>query len=219
MSLNPTAAIVARRLKQQGFSNAQIAGVLGNFAQESGFNPRVNEGGKVGGPMGRGGYGLAQWTGGRQSALVNFAKQRKMDPGDPTLQADFLAYELEGPERRAADILRQAKSPEQAALVFRQHFERAGIPKDEVRMKAARDYYGKVGQLDQGIDFSRPALPGEMPGVVETFRNAGLEIQPKETEEQANMSSSLLDAFKTQVLSNLMPGGLITNLLPGGVLQ
>jgi hypothetical protein len=219
MSLNPTAAIVARRLKQQGFSNAQIAGVLGNFAQESGFNPRVNEGGKVGGPMGRGGYGLAQWTGGRQSALVNFAKQRKMDPGDPTLQADFLAYELEGPERRAADILRQAKSPEQAALVFRQHFERAGIPKDEVRMKAARDYYGKVGQLDQGIDFSRPALPGEMPGVVETLRNAGLEIQPKETEEQANMSSSLLDAFKTQVLSNLMPGGLITNLLPGGVLQ
>jgi hypothetical protein len=219
MSLNPTAAIVARRLKQQGFSNAQIAGVLGNFAQESGFNPRVNEGGKVGGPMGRGGYGLAQWTGGRQSALVNFAKQRKMDPGDPALQADFLAYELEGPERRAADILRQAKSPEQAALVFRQHFERAGIPKDEVRMKAARDYYGKVGQLDQGIDFTRPALPGEVPSVVDTLRNAGLEIQPKETEEQQSTSSTLLDVFKTQVLNNLMPGGLITNLLPRGVLQ
>jgi hypothetical protein len=220
MSLNPAAAVVARRLKQQGFSNAQIAGVLGNFAQESGFNPRVNEGGKVGGPMGRGGYGLAQWTGGRQSALVNFAKQRKKDPGDPELQADFLVYELQGPESRAAASLRKAQSPEQAALVFRRDFERAGIPKDEVRMKAARDYYGKVGQLDQGIDFSRPALPGEMPSVLDTLRNAGLEIQPKDAEEQAqSVSGSLLNAFKAQVLSNMMPGGLITNLMPGGILQ
>lgn len=220
MSLNPAAAVVARRLKQQGFSNAQIAGVLGNFAQESGFNPRVNEGGKVGGPMGRGGYGLAQWTGGRQSALVNFAKQRKMDPGDAGLQADFLVYELQGPESRAAASLRKAQSPEQAALVFRRDFERAGIPKDEVRMKAARDYYGKVGQLDQGIDFTPRALPGEQPSVADALRNAGLEIQPRESQEEPEkLSSNLLDAFKAQVLSNLMPGGLINNLLPGGVLQ
>ncbi len=220
MSLNPAAAVVARRLKQKGFSNAQIAGVLGNFAQESGFNPRVNEGGKVGAPLGIGGYGMAQWTGGRQKNLVNFAKQRKMDPGDPVLQADFLVYELEGPESRAAASLRKAQSPEQAALVFRRDFERAGIPKDEVRMKAARDYYGKVGQLDQGIDFAPPALPGEQPSVVDALRNAGLEIQRKETpEEPEKLSSSLLDAFKTQVLANLMPGGLVSNLLPGGILQ
>lgn len=151
MSLNPVAAIVARRLKQQGFSDAQVAGVLGNFQQESGFNPRINEGGKVGAPLGKGGFGLAQWTGGRQSALVNFAKQKKMDPGDPMLQADFLAYELEGPEKRAAESLRQAKSPEQAALVFRRDFERAGIPKDEVRMQAARNLLPKLSSLG-GID-------------------------------------------------------------------
>lgn len=155
MSLHPSAAIVARKLKQQGFTNAQIAGVLGNFQQESGFNSRVNEGGVVGAPAGRGGYGLAQWTGGRQGALVNFAKQRKMDPGDAGLQADFLVYELTGPEKAAAASLRQAKSPEQAALVFRRDFERAGIPKDDVRMSAARNLLPKLGTLDQGIDFSR----------------------------------------------------------------
>jgi hypothetical protein len=37
--------------------------------------------------------GLVQWTGGRQTGLVNFAKQQKMDPGDPNLQAKFLLYE------------------------------------------------------------------------------------------------------------------------------
>ncbi len=63
MSLNPNAVIVANKLKGAGYTKAQIAGVLGNFELESGFNPRVNEGGKVGTPMGVGGYGFAQCAG------------------------------------------------------------------------------------------------------------------------------------------------------------
>jgi len=56
--------------------------------------------------------------------------------------------------------------------------------------------------------------------VADALRNAGLEIQPRESQEEPEkLSSNLLDAFKAQVLSNLMPGGLINNLLPGGVLQ
>lgn len=221
MSLNPAAATVARRLKQQGFTNAQIAGVLGNLALESGFNPRVNEGGKVGGPLGRGGYGLAQWTGGRQTNLVNFAKKRKMDPGDPGLQADFLVHELQGPESRAAEALRTAKSPEQAALVFTREFERPGIPKYDARMKAARGYYDKVGQLDQGIDFAPKPLPGEqVPNVLDALNEAGLELVPVQKEpEPQKLSSSLLDSFKSQVLGSMLSGGLVTNLLPGGILQ
>jgi len=147
MSLNDAASIVARKLRAQGYTPAQTAGILGNFKQESGFNPRVNEGGFVGAPRGQGGFGLAQWTGGRQSALVNFAKKRGVDPGDPNLQADFLLYELAGPEKAAAASLRQAQSPEQAALVFRRDFERAGIPKDEVRMKAARQLLPAIDAL------------------------------------------------------------------------
>jgi hypothetical protein len=56
-------------------------------------------------------------------------------------------YELAGPEKAAAASLRQAKSPEQAALVFRRDFERAGIPKDEVRMKAARQLLPAIDAL------------------------------------------------------------------------
>ena len=135
MPINPNAAVVAQHLRERlGLSNAQIAGVLGNFSQESGFNPRVNEGGAVGNPLGRGGYGLAQWTGGRQSNLVSFAKQRKMDPGDPALQSQFLVSELQGPEKAALQSLRGAVSPEQSALVFRRDFERTGEPNDANRL-------------------------------------------------------------------------------------
>ncbi len=148
MSINPNAALVAKQLKAAGLSKAQIAGVLGNFQLESGFNPRINEGGRVGAPLGQGGYGFAQWTGGRQANLVNFAKGRKMDPGDPNLQAQFLIHELQGPEKRAFESLKGAVSPEESARRFLTDFERAGIPKTKQRQEAARQIYGKLGFLD-----------------------------------------------------------------------
>jgi len=149
MPLNPNAVIFANKLKGAGYTKAHIAGVLGNSQLESGFNSRVNEGGKVGSPLGEGGYGLLQWTGSRQTDLVNFAKQQKMDPGDPNLQAKFLLYELEGPEKKAAAYLREAVSPEESARRFLTDFERAGIPKTKQRQEAARAIYGQLGFLDQ----------------------------------------------------------------------
>jgi hypothetical protein len=149
MPINPNAEIIARRLHGAGYGRAQIAGMLGNFKLESEFNPRVNEGGVVGAPLGRGGYGVAQWTGGRQKNLVNFAKQKKMDPGDPNLQADFLLHELSGPEKKAAEYVKGAVSPEEAARRFLTDFERAGIPKAEKRQEAARQLYGQLGFLDK----------------------------------------------------------------------
>ena len=208
MSLNPAAAIVARKLKQQGYTNAQIAGVLGNISQESGFNPRVNEGGAVGNPMGRGGYGLAQWTGGRQTNLVNFAKTKKLDPGDAGLQADFLLHELQGPESRAAESLRKAQSPEQAALVFRRDFERAGIPKDENRMRAARDLMPKLQTLEGGIDFAPPPLPGEEQSVAYRLAAAGIDLSGDQ-EEKKTTANTLLEAFKQQVLPAVLSPGIM----------
>jgi hypothetical protein len=185
MSLPSVAQIVAGRLRQKNFTNAQIAGILGNFSQESSLNPRINEGGKVGAPLGVGGFGLAQWTGGRQNALVNFAKQRKMDPGDPALQADFLVYELEGPEKRAAESLRQAKSPEQAALVFRRDYERAGIPKDERRMQAARGFLPKLEAYG---------------------------AEPQAADSQSQTASLLLDAFKKGLMGQTLGSGMASTI-------
>jgi len=157
MQLNPNAAIVANRLKEAGYTKGQIAGVLGNIQLESGFNPRVNEGGVVGAPVGKGGFGFVQWTGGRQQNLINFAKQSKMDPGDPNFQASFLLHELRGPEKRADESLRGAVSPEESARRFLVDFERAGISKTKQRQEAARQIYGKLQFLDQ------PPAPPQLP--------------------------------------------------------
>lgn len=215
MSLNPVAAIVANRLRREGYTNAQIAGILGNFQQESGFNPRVNEGGFVGAPKGRGGYGLAQWTGGRQSALINFARQRKIDPGDPGLQADFLVHELTGPEKAAAASLRQAKSPEQAALVFRRDFERAGIPKDDARMSAARSLLPKL-ELGLQAPQETPAAPQTELSVQETLSRV---LGPYLVDEEAlnkktNLTDQLIDSFKQQVLPSLLAPALSAGFAP-----
>ena len=208
MSLNPNAVIVANKLKGAGYTKAQIAGVLGNFELESGFNPRVNEGGKVGAPLGVGGYGFGQWTGGRQTGLVNFAKQQKMDPGDPNLQAKFLLYELEGPEKKAAAYLRGAVSPEESARRFLTDFERAGIPKTKQRQEAARAIYGKLGFLDQ---------PGQVPAAQEN-RGAGSNLTVSEIlapilggaakasiiEEKKSIADTLLDDVKVSVTENIL---------------
>jgi hypothetical protein len=183
MGLHPNAAIVARHLRDNlKLSDAQIAGVLGNLSQESGFNSRVNEGGAVGAPKAVGGFGLAQWTGGRQTNLINFAKQRKMDPGDPNLQAQFLTAELQGPEKRALSSLQGAVSPEQSALVFRRDYERAGVPKDENRFKAARTALGQLGSL------------GPAPGAATT----------QAVEKGNNLGNSLVQ----QVLKQLVPAAM-----------
>ena len=208
MSLNPNAVIVANKLKGAGYTKAQIAGVLGNFELESGFNPRVNEGGKVGAPMGVGGYGFGQWTGGRQTGLVNFAKQQKMDPGDPNLQAKFLLYELEGPEKKAAAYLREAVSPEESARRFLTDFERAGIPKTKQRQEAARAIYGKLGFLDQAGQ-APIAQVAQKPGTSLTVSEIlapilGGAANASVVEERKSVANTLLDEVKNSITGNIL---------------
>jgi hypothetical protein len=167
MPLHSNAIILAKELSKAGWKKANIAGKLGNFQLESGFNPRVNEGGRVGTPQMEGGYGVAQWTGGRQKNLIDFAKQQKMDPGDINLQAKFLLHELEGPEKKAADYVRGAVSPEESARRFLTDFERAGVPKTKQRQEAARAIYGQLGFLDQ---------PGQVPVATQSPSSKGNEL-------------------------------------------
>jgi hypothetical protein len=198
MSINPNAALVAKQLKAAGLSKAQIAGVLGNLQLESGFNPRVNEGGQVGAPLGRGGYGFAQWTGGRQTNLVNFAKGRKMDPGDPNLQAQFLIHELQGPEKRAFESLKGAVSPEESARRFLTDFERAGIPKTKQRQEAARQLYGKLGFLDA------PA-PGAPQTATETPKDRGNQLGTSLLQRVMGMIPSLVPQRQSSLLPVTTP--------------
>jgi hypothetical protein len=200
MSINPNAALVAKQLKEVGLTKAQIAGVLGNFQLESGFNPRINEGGKVGAPIGRGGYGFAQWTGGRQTNLINFAKSRKMDPGDPNLQTQFLIHEFKGPEKRAFESLKGAVSPEESARRFLVDFERAGIPKTKQRQEAARQIYGQLSFLDS------PAPAAAPQGAPKTPKDRGNQLGKSLLQRVMGMIPMIGPGIPTlDVQSNLSP--------------
>lgn len=205
MSLDPNATIVAKRLKGAGYTRAQIAGVLGNFQLESGFNPRINEGGAVGSPRGIGGYGLGQWTGTRQDDLINFAKGRKTDPGSTNLQADFLLHELGGSEKAAADSIRKAVSPEEASRRFLTDFERAGIPKTKERMQAARDLYGKLGFLDTATPTVTAPVSSNSKSVEEIISASLSGVQKPALETTNTKATSLLDAVKQSILGSLLP--------------
>jgi tape measure domain-containing protein len=146
-------------------SAAQAAGIVGNFMRESGLNPRVNEGGAVGMPRGVGGYGLAQWTGSRQTDLVRFAGGARQ-AGDLQTQLRFVVSELMGPEANALRQLRGTQSPEQAAVVFDKYYERSGIKALGERQANARSVFTRMGgapasgpvfsmqRREQGIEFS-----------------------------------------------------------------
>jgi murein DD-endopeptidase MepM/ murein hydrolase activator NlpD len=131
---------------------AQAAGVVGNFMRESGanINPMINEGGAVGLPAGRGGYGIAQWTGSRQSDLVRFAGSIEK-AGDLGVQIDFLIKELRTSEAGALRSLRAAGTPEEAAKVFEQGFERAGIKALAERQQNARQFFNSFAPGAMGM--------------------------------------------------------------------
>ena len=137
-------AQIAKSLQQAlNLTPAQAAGVVGNLIRESGLNPRINEGGAVGAPRGVGGYGLAQWTGSRQTDLVRFAGSPAA-AGNLQTQLRFMVSELLGPESRALASLRRTTTPEEAAVVFDRDYERSGIKALGERKANARRVYGEI---------------------------------------------------------------------------
>jgi hypothetical protein len=216
MSLDPNALLIAKRMQAAGYTRGQIAGALGNFQLESGFNPRINEGGKVGAPLGDGGYGVGQWTADRQTNLINFAKGKKLDPGSIEAQADFLIHELDGPEKRAGQSLRGAVSPEEAARRFVVDYERAGVPKTEARQKAARAIYEKLGAFDQ----TQGATTGQetsSTGFLQGFLSAMEGSKPKDVSVAALMKEGLMRELLTPAQPLAMnPFQMLLNMNPYG---
>ncbi|MGJ6979565.1 phage tail tip lysozyme [Aestuariimicrobium soli] len=129
-----------------GLTRSQSAGLVGNFIVESGadpINPAAVQGG--GGP----GRGIAQWEGTRRTQLYNYAAQRGLSWSSLRLQLDFVWWELRNTETRAYDKIRTATTPETAAVIVRQYYERPSVAADERRKTAARSVYtryqGNVG--------------------------------------------------------------------------
>lgn len=103
----------------KGWTPAQAAGIVGNLQAESGPNLKTNaigDGGRA--------YGIAQWHPDRQA---NFEREygKNIRRAGFKEQLAFVQWELENTERKAAAMLRRAKTPQQAAWVFDEYYERS----------------------------------------------------------------------------------------------
>lgn len=141
-------------LRGKGLSATATAGVLGNLQQESNINPTD------------GGGGIAQWQGGRWTALVSYARQRGLSPYSLQAQLEFLWGEMTGTAGDGENFFAaiggeahfNAMSPSAAAQTFCNVFERPGTPMMSNRIRYAQDIYAQ---------FNTPSQPSQPNPVVQ----------------------------------------------------
>lgn len=130
---------VYNRLRQNGFTDSEAAGITGNIAQESMFDTEA---------LSKDGYnshGLVQWTGDRKAHLEQFARENGLNPKDWRTQVDFISEEMNTTERAAFEALRKNPNitPEEAARIVREQYERPdpAVANDAYRQQVAREVY------------------------------------------------------------------------------
>ncbi len=189
-------AQIAKSIQQAlSLTPAQAAGVVGNLIRESGLNPRINEGGAVGLPRGVGGYGLAQWTGSRQTDLVRFAGGAAA-AGNLQTQLRFMVSELLGPESRALASLRRATSPEEAAVVFDRDYERSGIKALGERKANARRVFTEIEGTGPGAGL------GDFASQLQDQAQAAQQLQEQQAAAQKQLEQFNEERAKTAVQLN-----------------
>lgn len=105
--------------QSKGWTKEQAAGIVGNLQAESGkdLNPYLpGDGGKA--------FGVAQWHPDRQAKFQNvFGKP--LSKASFQEQIEFVQWELENDEKEAANMLRQARTASEAAVIVDKHYERS----------------------------------------------------------------------------------------------
>lgn len=115
----------------------QVAGIAGNAKVESGLDPAKIQGGAIAPkgykPVPGVGFGLFQWTDGeRQRCLAELARLTGRDITDLYLQLDFAWSELQSGYAGALSRVKLAKTPEDAAVYFHDHYLGSGDSRKRV---------------------------------------------------------------------------------------
>lgn len=136
-------------LSSKGLGSLAIAGIMGNMQQESGFNPKVMEGGGESDEVNLnsdGGYGLCQWSFSRKQDLANFAQSQGKSSGDLETQLDFMLSELSRGD--TISKMDSAGSAGQAAAIFHSDFERSADGPEVIqkRMENAEQAFQTQGK-------------------------------------------------------------------------
>jgi len=141
---------------------AQVAGIMGNIAVESGYNPRALQPSTTGDyPVAGAGYGLVQWTDtGRQNNLIRrYNEAKDKDPNikiySLSFQLDHIWWELNNTEKGAFNGLKGATPSlterSGTTYVFSHLYERPAAPDNPERGKAAVKALAAYGSEDGGV--------------------------------------------------------------------
>jgi Phage tail lysozyme len=193
-----TADQVIAGLVRRGVPAHVAQGVAMNFRDESGFETGIQERNPL---AGRGGYGLAQWTGRRRNALEDYASSRGMPVSDPDVQLDYFMRENAGPERAAWAKVNQAATPQAAAASFVKHWER---PAPQYQARRINDYMGTPGGAGPFTMASNEPMP--MPAPANSFADIyGRAIFGGGDEDWMQNKSYSFDALASDFLAGRNP--------------
>ena len=142
-------------LKDKGFTDAQVAGIMGNIAVETGgtfSHTQKQKGGN--------GYGLFQFDDKKKNYFEYLAKNELDD--SPEAQIDFMYETIYGNEqdvvgRGNAKKIREAldnQYPEDIAVMFMKEWEKPGVEHEDRRMGEAVKYFNFPPVKEEEVDLS-----------------------------------------------------------------
>ena len=154
-------------LRQQGFTEAGSAAVVGSGYAESGCSPinlqnngnreldmtdeqytaAVDNGTYTNFVNDKYGYGIFQWTyWSRKQNLLNYAKSKGVSIGDLEMHMNFLMQELNAGYKPLLNILRTSNSVSECSNAFMLQFERPAnqsVENQNKRVSYGREFYNK----------------------------------------------------------------------------
>jgi hypothetical protein len=169
-----SASDVIAGLVKRGVPQHVAEGVAMNFQDESGFDTGIQEQAPT---SGRGGFGLAQWTGPRRVALEQFAQAQDKPTDDLDLQLDNFMRENAGEEAAAWAQVMASKTRQEAAVNFVNKWERPApehAASRSAKYMGAGDSPSEGGARFGGAGLGDPAYPvGKSPYELEKAATAG----------------------------------------------
>lgn len=195
MPVNDKSKYAYNYLISKGLTPIQSAGIVGNLQAESNLDTTV-----TGKADDAGSVGIAQWHSERKKGLMDFAKARGKHYGDLNLQLDYVVEELNSPAySKAMAELQKAKTADQAAKAFMNHYERpaewAKIKSVGTRVGVANailtgtpyenvDYIGKDYNRDEDWAMQNSNLSPEQQAALEAYVKGTMEIKQQQQAEE-----------------------------------
>lgn len=199
---NSNAEKIFLYLITKGLTAEQSAGILGNLQQESGFDPAIEQGGRIVDASYRVipnlGFGIAQWTDpGRQANLTQHATSSNRTIIDLSMQLDFLWIELSATPALAT--LKAQSTPEDAARSFHADFEKSADNAAGIQLRAnnARKLFDEFKNLSATADSTGTSDSGATSGVTDFSAIAGTKCSPSSPTSRigAGLASFMTSAF------------------------